>query len=59
DLEAIACLQKGHDTDPYNLDSLLALGVSLTNELDLRQALTKLREWLVNHDEFCSLPGLQ
>ncbi|KAL8446034.1 hypothetical protein Emag_004886 [Eimeria magna] len=44
DVEAIHCLKKGHGVDPYNLDSLMALGVSLTNELDVPQALLYLRE---------------
>jgi len=52
DIEAIQCLRRGHDVDPYNLDSLLALGVSLTNELDQNEALAYLREWLENHDDF-------
>merc|ERR550537_932804 len=29
DPQAILCLKQGHDADPYNLESLLALGVSL------------------------------
>ncbi|KAL8424779.1 hypothetical protein ACSSS7_008438 [Eimeria intestinalis] len=58
DVEAIHCLKKGHGVDPYNLDSLMALGVSLTNELDVPQALLYLRVWLANHDDFQDLPGL-
>merc|ERR1719379_2944091 len=49
DVEAIQCLRKGHEVDPYNLDSLLALGVSCTNELDQLLALRYLREWISNH----------
>lgn len=52
DVEAIQCLRKGHEVDPYNLDSLLALGVSCTNELDRLEALRYLREWMENHEEF-------
>ncbi|PFH38626.1 tetratricopeptide repeat-containing protein [Besnoitia besnoiti] len=59
DADAILCLKKGHEVDPYNLDSLLALGVSLTNELDAPQALRNLRDWLANHDELSALPGLK
>jgi len=51
DVEAIQCLRKGHEVDPYNLDSLLALGVSCTNELDQPQALRYLRTWIENHEE--------
>merc|ERR1719446_206381 len=38
DVEAIRCLRRGHEVDPYNLESLLALGVSCTNELDQQPA---------------------
>merc|ERR1719382_1143037 len=51
DVEAIQCLRKGHEVDPYNLDSLLALGVSLTNELDHMPAWRYLRRWIENHEE--------
>lgn len=51
DVEAIQCLRKGHEVDPYNLDSLLALGVSCTNELDRLPALRYLRMWIENHEE--------
>jgi len=51
DVEAIQCLRKGHEVDPYNLESLLALGVSCTNELDQLPALRYLRMWIENHEE--------
>lgn len=51
DVQAIQCLRKGHEADPYNLDSLLALGVSCTNEIDLLPALRYLRMWVENHEE--------
>ncbi|CAE7759624.1 PEX5 [Symbiodinium pilosum] len=55
DVEAIQCLRRGHEVDPYNLDSLLALGVSCTNELDQLPALRYLRTWLENHEEHQAL----
>merc|ERR1719482_1416170 len=55
DVEAIQCLRTGHEVDPYNLDSLLALGVSCTNELDKLPALRYLRLWLENHAEHSQL----
>lgn len=55
DVEAIQCLRKGHEVDPYNLDSLLALGVSCTNELDQVEALKYLRSWIEHHDDFADL----
>lgn len=51
DIEAIQCLRRGHAVDPYNLDSLLALGVSCTNELDQLPALRYLRMWIESHEE--------
>mmetsp|Transcript_32744 Transcript_32744/g.71486 ORF Transcript_32744/g.71486 Transcript_32744/m.71486 type:complete len:786 (-) Transcript_32744:119-2476(-) len=51
DVEAIQCLRRGHEVDPYNLDSLLALGVSCTNELDQLPALRYLRMWIESHEE--------
>jgi len=55
DIEAIRCLRRGHEVDNYNLDSLLALGVSCTNELDQLPALRYLRMWIENHEEHGSL----
>merc|ERR1719265_2146638 len=55
DVEAIQCLRKGHEVDPYNLESLLALGVSCTNELDQLPALKYLRMWIENHEEHQAL----
>mmetsp|Transcript_111832 Transcript_111832/g.311216 ORF Transcript_111832/g.311216 Transcript_111832/m.311216 type:complete len:743 (-) Transcript_111832:111-2339(-) len=55
DVEAIQCLRRGHEVDPYNLDSLLALGVSCTNELDQLPALRYLRLWIENHEEHQAL----
>ena len=36
------------------MDSLLALGVSLTNEIEHTRALRHLRTWLENHDPIVS-----
>merc|ERR1719265_2329653 len=55
DVEAIQCLRRGHEVDPYNLDSLLALGVSCTNELDQLPALKYLRRWIENHEDHSAL----
>jgi len=50
DVEAIRCLRRGHEVDPYNLDSLLALGVSCTNESDQLPAMRYMRTWIENHE---------
>ncbi|CAD7935987.1 unnamed protein product [Amoebophrya sp. A120] len=52
DIEAIKCLVKGHEADPYNLDSLLQLGVSCTNELDQVEALRYLYKWVESHEDY-------
>ena len=54
-MEAIQCLKKGHEADPYNMDTLLQLGVSCTNELDQLDALKYLKQWIQNHEEFGTL----
>jgi len=48
-----------HEADPYDLDSLLYLGVSCTNELDDREACRYLQDWLKYHPDFNMLPGVQ
>jgi peroxin-5 len=49
---AIAPLLRAVEVDPGNLDSLLDLGVSYTNELVSTQALTYLREWIARHPRY-------
>jgi len=39
DKKAVMCLLKAYEKDPLNLDVLLALGVSCTNNLDEDQAM--------------------
>ena len=56
---AIVALKEAHAADPYDLDSLLALGVSCTNENDRLDAYHYLHYWLKYHPDFCSLPGVQ
>ena len=55
DTLAIACLEQGHLCDSFNLDSMLALGVSLTNELDSIRALSVLNQWIRSHESFFHL----
>jgi len=52
---AIAAYLKCYELDPYDLEALLALGVSYTNEIDFFRALKFLREWIACHPEFCIL----
>ena len=55
DTQAIACLRRAVAADPLNLDALLALGVSYTNELAQTRALKHLQLWLESHPEFATL----
>jgi Flp pilus assembly protein TadD len=52
DVDAIKCLEKGHECDAYNLDSIMALGVSLTNELDSVKAMEILKKWIGSSEKF-------
>lgn len=55
DRKAIVCLQKAVEQDPYNLDALLALGVSYVNELDHENALKTLQSWVQHNPKFAGL----
>ncbi len=55
DRKAIACLEKSVEADPYNLDALLALGVSYVNELDNHKALVTLKTWVQHNPKFHGL----
>jgi len=57
DGKAIAALLRCYEIDPYNLDSLLALGVSCTNELEEQKALEHLQSWLQNNPEYMGIPA--
>ena len=46
DPQAIVCLERAVERDPYNLPALLALGVSYVNELDHNKALENLQAWV-------------
>ncbi|KAJ8749359.1 hypothetical protein K2173_018847 [Erythroxylum novogranatense] len=60
DQQAIAAMMRAHEADPANLEVLLALGVSHTNELEQAAALKYLYGWLRNHPKYRTLapPGL-
>lgn len=52
DKQAIASMVNAHAADPTNLDILLDLGVSHTNELETHEALNYLRQWIGQHPEY-------
>nr|VDD32287.1 unnamed protein product [Brassica oleracea] len=52
DQQAIAAMMRAHEADPSNLEVLLALGVSHTNELEQATALKYLYGWLRNHPKY-------
>lgn len=49
DLSAIACMVRALALDPTNLEVLISLGVSHTNELERSEAQGYLRAWIDNH----------
>lgn len=55
DKQAIVCLQKAIDCDPYNLCGLLSLGTCFVNELDSENALKMLRSWVTHNPRFHGL----
>jgi hypothetical protein len=50
--QAIAALLKAVEFDPYNLEALLLLAVSHTNDGEQSRALNFLKSWLVHHPEY-------
>eukprot|EP00271_Cylindrocystis_brebissonii_P003305 TRINITY_DN1411_c0_g1_i3.p1 TRINITY_DN1411_c0_g1~~TRINITY_DN1411_c0_g1_i3.p1 ORF type:complete len:809 (+),score=186.04 TRINITY_DN1411_c0_g1_i3:731-3157(+) len=52
DRQAISAMVRARDADPTNLEVLLALGVSHTNELEQTEALSYLRGWLQHHPKY-------
>ncbi|KAF2298220.1 hypothetical protein GH714_019495 [Hevea brasiliensis] len=55
DQQAIAAMMRAQEADPMNLEVLLALGVSHTNELEQAAALKYLYGWLRNHPKYGTL----
>ena len=55
DTQAIAALGRAVELDPYHLDGLIMLSVSLTNDLEKTKAVINLRNWLHNHPEYSHL----
>ncbi|XP_078163170.1 peroxin 5 [Carex rostrata] len=55
DQQAIAAMMRAQEADPTNLEVLLALGVSHTNELEQTEALSYLYQWLKNHPKYGTL----
>lgn len=52
DQQAIASMMRAQEVDPTNLEVLLALGVSHTNELEQQAALKYLYSWLSHHPKY-------
>eukprot|EP01083_Nonionella_stella_P103377 295144_1 len=52
---AISAYLKCHSLDPYDLDTLLQLGVPYTNEIDPFRALNYLKQWIANHADYSAL----
>jgi peroxin-5 len=57
DQQAIAAMNRALAADPSNLDVLLSLGVSHTNELEAGEALAFLRRWVLSHPKHAGAAG--
>eukprot|EP00980_Cylindrotheca_fusiformis_P011915 scaffold2830_cov131-Cylindrotheca_fusiformis.AAC.36 len=55
DQEAITCLEAAVDRDPYSPESLLALGVSYVNELNLEGALSNMKAWCTHNPKYAGM----
>jgi peroxin-5 len=55
DVQAIACLERSVERDPFSPSTLLALGVSHVNELNHTKALQNLKEWITHNPEYAGL----
>ncbi|KAJ8534391.1 hypothetical protein K7X08_016119 [Anisodus acutangulus] len=55
DQQAIAAMMRAQEADPANLEVLLSLGVSHTNELEQQAALKYLYSWLCHHPKYGSI----
>ncbi|KAK4491841.1 hypothetical protein RD792_002618 [Penstemon davidsonii] len=58
DQQAIAAMMRAHEVDPTNLEVLLSLGVSHTNELEQAAALKYLYSWLRYHPKYGNITPL-
>jgi peroxin-5 len=56
DVQAITCLERSVERDPFNPEALLALGVSYVNELNHKKALQSLKEWITHNPKYADLP---
>jgi len=56
---AISAYLKCHSLDNYDLDALLQLGVSYTNEIDPFRALNYLKQWIANHPDYSMLAEME
>ncbi|KAK4344471.1 hypothetical protein RND71_034647 [Anisodus tanguticus] len=55
DQQAIAAMMRAQEAEPANLEVLLSLGVSHTNELEQQAALKYLYSWLCHHPKYGSI----
>lgn len=59
DEKAIVAFKEAHEKDPYDLDSLLALGISFTNELSEEAAFRYMHQWLKFHPDYQEIANTQ
>ena len=56
DTDAIVCLEHCVHHDPYDLDSLLKLGVSYVNELDEERMTRSIKAWVAGNGKYGDIP---
>lgn len=56
---AILAFRAAHEADPYDIDSLLLLGISCTNELDETEAQSYFHQFLKYHPDYSQIPVAQ
>lgn len=55
DKKAIYCFHKAYELDPFDLDSLICLGISCTNEIQAEEAMKHLENWLRYNPNYSDL----
>eukprot|EP00548_Thalassiothrix_antarctica_P018206 CAMPEP_0194187236 /NCGR_PEP_ID=MMETSP0154-20130528/49960_1 /TAXON_ID=1049557 /ORGANISM="Thalassiothrix antarctica, Strain L6-D1" /LENGTH=534 /DNA_ID=CAMNT_0038906793 /DNA_START=126 /DNA_END=1727 /DNA_ORIENTATION=+ len=55
DTQAIACLERSVERDPFSPETLLALGVSYVNEINHNAGLKKLKEWITHNPTYAGI----
>lgn len=55
DRKALVCYRRSLNANPFNLDTMLAMGISYVNEMDSKNALEALKNWVSHNPSFIGL----